>query len=189
MIDNHNGKQEWRKMKTLPNYITFSRILLSLVLLLLKPFGLMFYIIYSVSALSDVLDGMLARKMKTSSQFGAKLDSIADLVMLVVLFLILYPRLRLTLGIVLWLFLILLIRLVSMGIAYLKYKTFAILHTWGNKITGIVVFAIPYLLMVIQMDAVAYICCAVAILSAVEEMVIHLTSKELELDRRGILLK
>ena len=58
---------------------TSMRIVLSFVLLILPTSSNRFLVTYTIIGLTDVLDGWLARKTGTASEFGAKLDSIADL--------------------------------------------------------------------------------------------------------------
>ena len=62
------------------NCITFVRIIGSVVLIFLTAFSPEFYIIYSVCGVSDAVDGSVARKCNTTSEFGARLDSVADIV-------------------------------------------------------------------------------------------------------------
>ena len=88
--------------KSLPNYITFCRIIGSILLLFLKPFSIAFFAIYSICGISDLLDGYIARSTKTTSEFGAKLDSIADLSFYAVMFLKIFPTLIDTLPLWLW---------------------------------------------------------------------------------------
>ena len=64
------------KSKYIPNIITAVRILGTLFLLWAKLPSLYFFVIYSICGFSDVLDGWLARKTKTTSEFGARLDSV-----------------------------------------------------------------------------------------------------------------
>ena len=65
-------------MKNTANYITAGRIGLALSLLFVPPLTILFYIVYLLCGLSDMADGLIARKTHTESAFGAKLDSIAD---------------------------------------------------------------------------------------------------------------
>ena len=51
----------------------------TLLLLFLTPKSPVFFAVYSLTGLTDALDGWLARKTGTASDFGARLDSIADL--------------------------------------------------------------------------------------------------------------
>ena len=67
------------KLKNLPNSITVMRMVGTVSLLFTKPMSLCFYIVYTITGLTDVLDGFFARKFKVTSDFGAKLDSIAAL--------------------------------------------------------------------------------------------------------------
>ena len=66
--------------------ITSVRIAASLLLLFLPLHSVGFFAIYTLTGLSDALDGWLARKTGTASDFGARLDSIADLLFYAVLF-------------------------------------------------------------------------------------------------------
>ena len=60
-------------MKNISNYISISRIIIAIALLIPKTFSITFYIIYIYCGLYDILDGILARKYKITSQFGAKI--------------------------------------------------------------------------------------------------------------------
>lgn len=171
------------------NYISSARIILALSLALVEPLGLWFYAIYILCGFSDVIDGYIARKTNTSSTLGAKLDSIADFVMVVVLIIVLYPLINLTNLIITWIAVIGMIKVSSMGVVYLKFKTFGILHTYGNKLTGLLLFAFPFTLAISQSSVPIYIICGFATISAVEELIIHLKSKELYLNRKSIFIE
>ena len=69
---------------TLANGITFFRILCSLALVFCTPLSLPFFVFYAVAGLSDIFDGLIARKTNTATKFGAKLDTFADIVFAVV---------------------------------------------------------------------------------------------------------
>ena len=88
-----NSRDE-RMLKSIPNWLSLSRIFLSLALLFLEPLSLSFYAMYIACGLSDMLDGFIARKTGTTSTLGAKIDSLADLVMAGVLLVILLPILN-----------------------------------------------------------------------------------------------
>ena len=180
-------------MKSIANYISTSRIFLSLTLAFTKPLSIAFFVIYLVCGISDVFDGYIARKTGTTSKLGAKLDSIADLLMVVVLTIVLYPIIisifSLTVIIIIWIVIIGIIRVVSMIVVFIKYKTFGILHTYGNKITGLVLFAFPLSLAFVKLDVLMYIICVVASISALEELFIHLSSNELLINKKSIFLK
>lgn len=169
-------------MKMIPNCLSILRILFSLVLILFKPLSAAFYIIYILCGISDMLDGFIARKTGTASSLGAKLDSLADLVMITVLLVLLYPVINPAPEILVWVLIIAVIRLISMGVAFKKYRTFASLHTYGNKITGLALFVFPILMSFFDSTALTYVLCALAGISAVEELLIHLTSVQLRVN-------
>ena len=176
-------------MKAIPNCISFSRIIFSLILIFIKPLSTAFYAIYIICGFSDMVDGFIARKTGTTSRLGEKLDSIADMIMVGVLLVVLYPIVNPAIEIVIWIISIGIIRLSSLVVALKKYKTFAILHTYGNKITGIVLFIFPLLLPYIPITVLLYIVCVVASISAIEELIIQLTSSQLQLNKQSIFVK
>lgn len=176
-------------MKAIPNFISLSRIIFSLILIFIKPLSIAFYAIYIICGFSDVLDGVIARKTGTTSRLGEKLDSLADMIMIGILLLVLYPIVNFATEIVIWIVSIAIIRLASMVVAMKKYKTFAMLHTYGNKLTGIVLFIFPLWLPYIHTTVLMYIICIVASISAIEELVIQLTSKKLQANRQSIFSK
>lgn len=109
-------------VKLIPNCISTMRIFLALTLILVKPLSIEFITIYLACGISDVIDGYIARRTGTVSEIGGKIDSIADLILFGVLIVILYPIITLTLGIIVWIVIIAIIRLVSMIIVFVKYK-------------------------------------------------------------------
>ncbi len=180
-------------MKSIANYISIVRIFLSLTLLVAKPLSIVFFAIYLVCGISDVFDGYIARKTDTTSKLGEKLDSVADLIMVVILTIVLYPIINSiinpTVQIIVWIVIIGIVRVVSMIVVFVKYKTFEILHTYGNKITGLVLFTFPLSLAFVQSDVLMYIICMVASIAAIEELFIHLLSNELQANKKSILSK
>lgn len=176
-------------MKVIPNFISVSRIFFSLSLILVEPLSLAFYTVYIICGFNDIIDGFIARKTGTTSVFGAKLDSIADMIMIGVLLFLLYPIINPKIEIIICVILIGTIRLIAMIVALKKYKTFASIHTYGNKITGIILFLFPILIPYIHTTILMYIICVVASISATEELIIQLTSYELQLNRQSIFKK
>ena len=50
-----------------------------------------FYILYIIAGVSDMIDGTIARKTDTVREFGSKLDTAADFVLVVVCLIKLIP--------------------------------------------------------------------------------------------------
>ena len=165
------------KIKNIPNFITALRILGTICLLFIEPFTIMFFVIYSLTGITDVLDGFAARMLNASTEFGAKLDSASDLVFYAVMVIKIFPRLlkKVPWGIWMAVGVIVAIRLASYITAIVKYHCFASLHTYLNKLTGFVVFVTPYFYLTSYMTAFCIVLCVVAFLSSAEELCTHLT--------------
>lgn len=174
-------------MKYIANIITVSRMILSILLVCFLNNRLIFVTVFIVCGLTDFFDGLIARKSNTESTVGAKLDSFADLLLFGItsVCIVIWAGEDLK-GLLPYLAGVILIRFANMVIAALKYHAFAILHTWGNKITGILAF-ISYAIFIISDNIrVFFFVCILAALSALEEMIIHMTSDRLDLNRQSI---
>ena len=64
------------------NIITGSRIVLSLPLLFIPLSSVWFYALYLLCGLSDMIDGTVARRTSSASEFGARLDTVTGLLLL-----------------------------------------------------------------------------------------------------------
>jgi CDP-diacylglycerol--glycerol-3-phosphate 3-phosphatidyltransferase len=165
--------------KNIPNILSIIRIVFSFLLLLTQPFSPVFFILYLVCGLSDGLDGFIARKFKLTSELGAVLDSIGDFFMIVIVMYLLYPYINLTNHILLWILVIMGIRISSLIVAFIKYHTLAFLHTYANKAAGFLLFCFPIFYVSVGLNNTAVGLCIIATVSAVEELLIQLKSKEL----------
>ena len=63
------------KIRAIPNYISFSRIVFSLLLILTKPLSVDFYVIYIICGFSDIMDGFIARKNIERYNETGKIDA------------------------------------------------------------------------------------------------------------------
>ena len=95
------------------NTITFFRIAASIVLLFCPVFSPAFYVFYIAAGLSDMLDGFVARKTDTVSKLGARLDTMADFVFVVVCLIKLLPVLSIPAWLYAWIGIIALIKNVN----------------------------------------------------------------------------
>ena len=71
--------------------VTAIRMAASLFLLFFQVQSMRFLVVYTFAGLTDVFDGWIARKLGKESEFGARLDSIADLVFYGVVLVQLFP--------------------------------------------------------------------------------------------------
>lgn len=162
---------------TIPNCITLLRMVGTVIIAFLEPLSREFFAVYTLTGLTDVLDGFIARITKTVTKFGAKLDSVADLLFYAVMLLRILPVLlqRLPLSIWIAVAVVLALRLAAYIAAAIKEKQFAAHHTILNKITGFTVFCVPYILPLRFAAALCWIPCIIGGLASTEEILIQTT--------------
>ena len=131
-------------MILLPNIITLFRIAGSLGLLFCDVTGVMFWIIYGLCGISDIVDGWLARKLKCVTKKGALLDSLADICFVACCVWKLLPIFDLPQWLWLWAGVIVAIKIVNQLSALVMYGRCCFPHTTANKVTGFLLFiAVP----------------------------------------------
>lgn len=174
---------------TIPNCITGLRIIGAVCLLFINPLSTVFYVVYTMCGLSDALDGLVARATKSTSEFGAKLDSVADLLFYSVMLIRILPALwvRLPERIWYWVGFILLLRLASYALVAVKYRRFAAQHTYLNKLTGFGVFLVPYFLKCSFLNPLCIIVCIISGIASLEELLIHICLPSYQPEVRTIL--
>lgn len=170
--------------------ITILRILGTIPLVALRPFSAGFFLLYFLTGLTDVLDGWIARKTKTASDFGAKLDSFADLLFYAVMLLRIVPSLWILLPGIIWyaVAVVGIVRILSYLVAATKYRRFAALHTYMNKLTGMAVFLVPFFLVTKYATVFCWVVCIVAAAASLEELVIHVRSETYDPKTKSIFL-
>ena len=151
------------------NVITIFRIAASIVLLFCPVFSPVFYTLYIAAGLSDMLDGFVARKTDTVSKFGARLDTIADFVFVVVCLIKLLPTLRIPAWLYIWIGIIALIKVVNIVSGFTVQKRFVAVHSVMNKATGVLLFLLPLTILVFPLKYSAIVVCAVATFAAIQE--------------------
>ena len=165
------------------NTITFFRIAASTVLLFYPVFTPAFYAFYIAAGLSDMLDGFVARKTDTVSKLGARLDTIADFVFVVVCLIKLLPILSIPAWLYGWIGIIALIKVVNIISGFAVQKklvavhsvmnkaTGALLfvHSVMNKATGALLFMSPLTIPAVPLKYSAIVVCAAASFAAIQE--------------------
>ena len=151
------------------NIITFIRILCSIAILFCPALSLAFYTLYIVAGISDMADGWVARKTNTVSEFGSKLDTIADFVFVVVCLVKLLPIMDIPVWLYVWIGFIALIKVINIVSGFVVQKRFVAVHSVMNKVTGILLFVFPLTLSIVDMKYSAIVVCAVATFAAIQE--------------------
>ena len=151
------------------NIITFVRILCSIAILFCPVFSVAFYSLYITAGLTDMIDGWVARKTNTVSEFGAKLDTVADFVFVVVCLVKLLPIMDFPSWLYIWIGVIALIKIINIVSGYVIQKQFVTIHSLMNKVTGLLLFILPLTLSFINLRYSAVVVCLVATFAAVQE--------------------
>lgn len=151
------------------NTITVLRIICSIVLLFCPVFSPAFYTLYIIAGVSDMLDGEVARKTGTVSEFGSKLDTAADFVFVAVCLIKLIPAIYAPTWLIIWIIVIAAIKVINLISGYVMQREIVVLHTEMNKVTGILLFVLPITLTFIDLKYSGAFASAVATFAAIQE--------------------
>ena len=151
------------------NIITGFRVLISIALLFCPVFSPVFYILYQIAGLSDMIDGTIARRTNTVSEFGAKFDTAADFVFVVVCLIRFLPVISIPAWLYVWIILIALIKIIIIISGYVVQKKLVAVHSVMNKVTGVLLFILPLTFSIVPLKYSALPVCAVATFAAVQE--------------------
>lgn len=169
--------------------ITVTRLVCAVALPFTVPFSLPFWIFYGYGGASDLADGLIARAIKQQSNLGAKLDSMADAAFFIAIAIAVVPAVVIPSWIWICVIVTAFIRAAVYWIGYKKYRTFSALHTYANKVTGGFLLGTPVLYAVLGVTATGVILCLLAVLSACEELLITVLSKDLDRNCKSIFLR
>ena len=155
--------------KQIAYIITSSRIICAVCLLFCPAFSVAFYIIYLFCGITDMVDGTVARKTKVVSEFGAKLDTVADIAFVTVSLIKILPAIHIPEWLWIWGSAIAIIKIGNIIWGYLSKKQFISLHSILNKITGMLLFLLPLTLSFIELKYSSTAACSVATFAAIQE--------------------
>lgn len=162
---------------------------LFLLFLFKNPFA--FTACYILTGITDVLDGYIARKFRLESVLGAKLDSLGDLFFYIVLTSYLIVEHNETIvPFLIPILLIFSIRIGNLTIGLLKFKKATLIHTMANKVTGLLVFALPAML-ILNINEYLILTVLVALVASIEETIILIRSPkgEINLNQKSLFSK
>ena len=161
------------------NIVTGCRILCSIGMLFFPAFSSGFFILYLICGLTDMVDGTIARKTNTASEFGAKLDSIADFIFVAVALLKILPVLDIPCWLWGWILGIALVKIANVISRFVREKRFMVEHTILNKMTGFLLFSLPLTVLFIELKYSAAVVCFVATFAAIQEGYYIWTGREI----------
>ena len=116
-----------------------------------------------------MIDGTVARKTGTVSEFGSKLDTAADFILVVVCLVKLIPIIHVPNWLMVLIVVIASIKAVNLIYGYVKRREIVALHTLMNKITGILLFILPLTLTLIDLKYSGAVVSAIAMFAAIQE--------------------
>ena len=151
------------------NVITGIRILVSAVLLFCPVFSPIFYVLYLIAGLSDMADGIVARRTNSVSEFGSRFDSIADFVFVSVCLIMILPVMDIPIWLYVWTAVIFFVKIINIISGYVMQKKYVAVHTTMNKVTGVLLFMLPLTLTVVPLIYTGIPICSVATFAAVQE--------------------
>ena len=128
-----------------------------------------FWVIYVIAGTTDMLDGFLARRWGVESEFGARMDSLADFVFVLAAGYKLFPWLKLPA--LLWMMtgLIALVKASNAISSYVVKHKIEFLHTKANKLTGFLLFIGVMAIGQSYFIPVAWVMTCFALFAAIQE--------------------
>lgn len=137
--------------------------------MLLTPLSPSYFSLYLALGLSDILDGIIARKTHTVSKLGSMLDSIGDILFSAIAFITIWPFLSLTLPSILIIASIFILRVTNIIVGLYREKKLIMLHTKVNKLTGLLLFLFPLTLSFVSSSLSIPLISLIALYGALEK--------------------
>ena len=156
--------------KYIANIITGSRIIFSLPLLFIPLSSAWFYVFYLFCGFTDMIDGTIARKTGAVSKLGARLDTIADFVFMLVCSIKILPLIRIALWLWVWIIIIASIKIFNIALVFIRKKKLISIHSVLNKITGFALFLLPLSLTFVGTNYSVATICILATIAVVQEV-------------------
>ena len=116
-----------------------------------------------------MIDGTVARKTGAVSNFGAKLDTVSDFVFMAVCVVKLLPKINISVWLWIWIAIIAIVKVINIVMGFIRRKKLVALHTFLNKITGLLLFLLPLTLQFIVPTYSFAVVCTIATIAAIQE--------------------
>lgn len=183
-----------RHLSTLPNQITAARLALIPLLWVVAIFNrpVLLGVGVAVAGATDVLDGWLSRRWHQTSEFGSRMDSVADhlLAISVTLWLVLLRPFffrEQKWALIAWSAFALLV----LAVSWVRFRRFVDLHLYSAKAAVFLsfCFGIPLLVLGRYSHLQFWITIGVCTLAAAEALVVLLTSSEVDEHLGSVVLR
>ena len=104
----------------------------------------------------------------SASEFGARLDTAADLVFVLACLIKLFPVLRIPFWLYVWIGIIALIKIGNIISGFAVKKRFVTVHSVMNKVTGTLMFLLPLTIPAVPLKYSVIVVCGAATLAAIQ---------------------
>lgn len=128
------------------NILTSIRIICGFMILFFPTFSNEYYLLYFLGGFSDAIDGTVARKFGKESDFGAKFDTLADMIFLLSATFTIIRINVIPLWLLIWTGIVVIIKSASLLIGFLRFHRFVAVHSKINKLCGVAVFFAPIII-------------------------------------------
>ncbi len=155
--------------KQLANILTGSRVVGSIALLFLSVYSIGFCAVYLFCGFSDMIDGTVARKTSSVSEFGSRLDTVADFIFTAVCLIKLLPLVHIPVWLWVWIAVIAVIKVANIAREYARRGRLLAVHSVLNRVTGGTLFLLPLTLQFIEPLYSLTAVCAIATAATVQE--------------------
>lgn len=153
----------------LPNILSYVRMVLSLWMLVVTPLESAFFVLFTLAGFSDLVDGPLARRLDVADRFGTLVDSVADLLLIVVVAIRVGPAIDPPGFIVVVVAAILAFKLLTWAIVWLRTGWPTVLHTPIHRLTGGLAFLSVYVIDRVDIAWWGGGLCGLALIGALHE--------------------
>lgn len=164
------------------NAVTGIRLVCALSLIFSPTFSMLFYVIYFLGGISDVLDGIIARHFGKATKFGSGFDTVADIFFTVIVIIKVFGVICIPMWAIIWIVCIAVIKTINIISGFVIYKRFVPEHTVMNKICGALIFAVPVFIGSFPSISAVFLItpiCFIATFSAIQEGYFIFKGKEI----------
>lgn len=179
------------ELKTVPNLLSVLRLLLVAVLWVPAFLNLPRYVGAGllIAGMTDALDGFIARKTGTVTEYGSKLDSIADtsvVISAVFWIVLLRPEIFLDHRVLVTLWIV--AEALSIIVGWIKFRRIANLHLYSAKAAGVAGYIFVVLAFMFGYNEILfYIAFVVLTVSSVEALVLQLFCSRVDEHMKSII--
>lgn len=116
-----------------------------------------------------MVDGTVARKTNSESEFGAQFDTVADFIFVTVSLIKFLPLVHIPRWLWVWIALIAIIKIGNVVLGFIRKRKLVSLHTIMNKTTGVLLFLLPLTLHLVELKYSSITVCLIATFAAIQE--------------------